>query len=77
MDCARKEHSTANIKGQPVSAAPCPAALSSEVLQIFNHFFFKLLVAVLGLVSVEKLVRVEDAPPTRFARYRRKTNILT
>ena len=38
---------------------------------IFNQLFFisKLLVAVLGPVSVEELVSVEDAPSARFARY--------
>ena len=39
--------------------------------QIFNHFFLfsKLLVVVLGPVSVEELVSVEDAPSARFALY--------
>ena len=39
---------------------------------MFNQLFFsfsKLMVVVLGPVSVEKLVSVEDAPSTRFARY--------
>ena len=37
--------------------------------QIFNQFFFKLLVVVLGPVSVEELFSVEDPPSYRFARY--------
>ena len=58
---------------------PGRAALGSKVMQICNQFFFsfsKVLVVVLGSVSVEELVSVEDAPSTRFARYGFKTNIL-
>ena len=45
-------------------------------LTIFFHFS-KLLVVVLGLVSIKELVRVEDAPSNRFACYGIKINILT
>ena len=46
-------------------------ALASEVMQIFKQLFSfsKLLVVVLGPISVEELVSVEDAPSARFARY--------
>ena len=46
-------------------------ALGAEVSQTFNQLFSfsKLLVVVLGPVSVEELVSVEVAPSTRFARY--------
>ena len=49
------------------------------MMQIFNQFFSisKLLVVVLGPVSVEELVSVEDASSARFARYGMKVNILT
>ena len=49
-------------------------ALTSVLQPSFNIFFSfsKLLVVVLGLVSVEELVSVEDAPSTRFACYRIK-----
>ena len=45
--------------------------------QIFTIFFSfsKLLVVVLGPVSVEELVSVEDAFSARFARYGIKINI--
>ena len=55
------------------SSLPGPAALGAEVSQVFNQLFFsfsKLLVVVLGPVSVEELVSVEDAPSARFALYR-------
>ena len=47
--------------------------------QIFNNFFSfpKLLVDVLGPVSVEELVCIEDAPSARFTGYGMKINILT
>ena len=46
-------------------------ALAPAVSQIFKQLFSfsKLLVVVLGPVSVEELVSVEDAPSARFARY--------
>ena len=49
------------------------------MVQIFYQFFSfsKLLVVVLGPVSIEGLVSVEDASSVRFARYGIKTNILT
>ena len=39
--------------------------------QIFNNFFsfLNFLIVVLGPVSVEELVSVEDAPSASFARY--------
>ena len=48
---------------------PAQAALGSEVSQIVNQCFFsfsKLLVDVLGPVSVEELVSVEDATSARY-----------
>ena len=49
-----------------------PAAYSLNMVHFFNFSGkTKLLVVVLGLVSVE------DAPSNRFARYERNTNILT
>ena len=55
------------------------ASYRLEMVQIFNQLFLfsKLLVFVLGQVNVEELVSVEDVPSARFARYRRKINILT
>ena len=43
----------------------------SEMNQIFNQLFLftKLLFVVLGPVSVDELVGVEDAPSACFARY--------
>ena len=45
----------------------------------FSHFFSfsRLLVVVLGPVSVEELVSIENTPSARFARYGIKINILT
>ena len=62
---------------------PDPTDVRSE--PNFNKFFSfsKLLVVVLGLVSVDKLVSVEelvsveDTPYACFARYGKKINILT
>ena len=57
-----------------------PAAYTSKVRPSFNKVFFsfsKLLDVVLGPVSVEELVSIEDAPTARFARYGIKINILT
>ena len=47
------------------------AAYTSRVRQILTKFFSvsKSLVVVLGPVSVEEVVSVEDAPSTRFVRY--------
>ena len=58
---------------------PAPAARTSEVKQIFNQLFSfsKLLVVVLGPVSAEELVSVEDAASACFTRYGIKINILT
>ena len=51
----------------------------SYALKRPNVFFLfsKLLVVVLGLVSIKYLVSIEDAPSVRFARYGIKINILT
>ena len=59
--------------------AGVPGCAQGKDAPFFNHFFLfsKLLVVVLGLVSVEELVRVEDAHSAPFARYGRKINILT
>ena len=48
------------------------------MMQILNQLFSfsKLLVVVLGLVNVEELVSVEDAPSACFTRYGIKLNIL-
>ena len=56
-----------------------PEAYTSKVRPSFNQLFSfsKLLDGVLGLVSVDELVSVEDAPSARFARYGIKINILT
>ena len=58
---------------EPLAYAP------PEVMQIVNQLFSfsKLLVVVLGPISVEELVSVEDAPPDRFVRDGIKINILT
>ena len=66
----------AGVRALPLLAR---IARTSEVNQIFNQLFSfsKLLVVVLGPVSVEKLVSVEDAPSARFARYGIWINILT
>ena len=45
-------------------------ALSSKVPHLFNQLFFsKIVVVVLGSVSVEELASVEDATSARFALY--------
>ena len=56
-----------------------PAANTLKVRPSFNQLFSfsKLVVVVLGPVSVEELVSVEDAPSARFACYGIKINILT
>ena len=53
-------------------------ALSSVLRPSFNQLFSfsKLLVVVLGPVSVEELVSVEDALSACFARYGKKISIL-
>ena len=51
----------------------------SGVMQILNQLFSvsKLLIVVLGPVSVKELVSVEDAASARFSRYGIKINFLT
>ena len=55
-----------------------PKTKTWEMSQIFNQLFLisKLLVAVLGPVSVEEPVIVEDAASASFARYGMKIKIL-
>ena len=55
----------------PGRAGPFRAAYTSKVGQNLTNFFLfsKLLVFVLGPVSVEELDTVEDMLSTRFARY--------
>ena len=54
---------------------------SAYRLNIVNFFTFmtkkKLLVNVLGPVSVEMMVSVQEVSSTHFAQYRRKKKILT
>ena len=78
------ERKSAMVAGTP----RCDAALGPNVFhtfsvpvallsRFFNYFFLfsELLVVVLGPVSVEELISVEDTSSARFARCRRKINI--
>ena len=62
----------------PSRPHPTRVAKGSEVMQIFNQLFpfSKLLVVVLGPVSVKRLVSVEVAPSARLACYGMKINVL-
>ena len=53
------------------SAKVTPGRIHVKIAAKLNHFFLfsKLLVAVLGPVSVEELVSVENTPSARFAHY--------
>ena len=64
--CAQQDPGGTVAKGGNTAGAGC-AITAPKFRQLFS--FSKLLVVVLGPVSVEELVSVKDAPSARFARY--------